>query len=236
MYHHAREGQFGNSPEMLDAHFAHISARYRCVLPGEPLAAGELNVCLSFDDGYLDFYTVVYPLLRKYELRAVLAVSPQLIREPAETTAPWRPQRHPFELVEASPEREFCHWDELGELAASGIVSIAAHGLTHVRLDGREVDVDQEVVQPQHTLAGRLDRPILSFVFPFGRFSPRILRSVRDQYLYAFRIGGADNAGWDSHLLYRVSADCLQAPDEPFRPGRLRIYRLRRLWNRLRAR
>jgi peptidoglycan/xylan/chitin deacetylase (PgdA/CDA1 family) len=236
MYHHAREGHIGNSPEMLDAHFAHLSTRYRCVLPGEPLAPDQLNLCLTFDDAYLDFYTVVFPLLRKYELRAMLAVSPKLIREPAEVPVSWRASANPFADVELSPEREFCNWAELGEMAASGIVTMAAHGLTHVRLDGREVDLEQEVERPQLTLAERLEHPVHSFVFPFGRFSQAVLQVVRDQYMYAFRIGGADNADWESRVLYRISADNLASPDELFHPKRLLGYRLRRYWNRLRGR
>ena len=73
MHHKASAGRHGNSADMLDAHFAFVARNCRCVLHGEPLDPAGPNVCLAFDDGYFDFYAVVFPLLVKHRLRAVLA-------------------------------------------------------------------------------------------------------------------------------------------------------------------
>src|SRR5207253_3666710 len=81
MYHRARAGRHGNDPAMLEKHFRHIAANYRNVLPGDALDANRLNVCLTFDDAYFDFYATVYPLLMRHQLRAVLAVPPLVVRE-----------------------------------------------------------------------------------------------------------------------------------------------------------
>lgn len=74
MHHKVSAGRHGNSADMLDAHFAFVARNCRCVLPGEPLDPAGPNVCLTFDDGYFDFYAVVSPLLVKHGLRAVIAV------------------------------------------------------------------------------------------------------------------------------------------------------------------
>jgi len=236
MYHRAQAGPHGNTPALLDAHFAYLAAHHACVLPGEPLEPDRLNVCLTFDDAYFDFYAVVFPLLEKHGLRALLAVPPIVVAERS-AAAPEDRLRAGADVNYARPNYDgFCTWAELHELAHSGRVALAAHGFTHCRLDGPAVDLHTEIVVPQTLLATRLGVPVESFVFPYGRFSPVALRAVRQHYRHAFRIGGADNPGWGGPLLYRVNADGLTAPNAPFTARRRAAYRARYFWNRLRRR
>jgi len=236
MYHRAQAGPYGNAPAMLDAHFAYVARRAACVLPGEPLARGRLNVCLVFDDAYYDFYSVVFPLLEKHGLKAVLAVPSSLVREQATFSSETRTFA-PGELIYP---REFddghCTWPELATLASSGRVTIAAHGATHTPLDQKGVDLDAEILAPRVLLSSRLLQPVDSFVFPYGRFSPAVLRKVKEHYRYAFRIGGAANPNWRAAVLYRVDGDGLKSPDALFAPSRLARFRARYWWNRWRGR
>lgn len=236
MYHRAREGRFGNSPEMLDAHFGCIAANHHCVLPGEPLARRRLNVCLSFDDAYYDFHAIVYPLLRKHGLRAVLAVPPQYVVDSVAHAPSRRLGVGVDEAFQAPEQGGLCTWTEIAELAASGLVDIAAHGYSHRRLDGTDVNLDQEIAQPKTVLQGFVGRRIDSFVFPYGRYSARSLAHCRAQYRHVFRIGGAMNRHWNERVLYRIDADQMSSPDALFAPGKLRGYRVRHYWNRLRRR
>lgn len=236
MYHRAQPGPHGNSPVALDAHFAHIARNCDCVLPGEPLAGPRLKVCLTFDDAYFDFYSVVFPLLEKHGLRAILAVPPALIGEEARFPPPTRTNAG-GESAGSPVDRDLhCTWAELETLAASGRVAIAAHGLSHARLDRRDADLDAEILIPRVMLSARLRQPVDSFCFPFGRFSAAALRKVKQHYRYAFRIGGAANRDWTGQVLYRVDGDCLAAPDALFLPARLALLRMRFYWNRLRGR
>jgi peptidoglycan/xylan/chitin deacetylase (PgdA/CDA1 family) len=226
MYHRARAGRFGNAPAMLDAN----------VLPGEPLAPGALNVCLSFDDATFDFHAIVWPLLKKHGLRALLAVPPGLVREGVAAPPAERLAIEP-ELGFAEPERgAFCTWPELAELAASGHVAFAAHGFTHRRLDEPAINLDLEVRESKTLLAARLGQPIESFVFPFGRTSRSALDAANQNYRHTFRIGSASNRGWHASALYRVDADRMATPTALFAPARLAAYRARYFWNRLRGR
>ncbi len=234
MYHRAQAGPHGNDPALLEAHFAHVARHYPCVRPGQPLASGRLNVCLSFDDAYFDFHRVVFPLLEKYSLPAMLAVAPGLCSE-ATGVAPEIRLVQP-DLGLQTPECTYglCTWPELRELAGSGRVTIAAHGLNHVRLDDPAADLEQEIVGPQRLLAERLGVTVENFVFPYGRFSSRALALTRRHYRHAFRIGQAGNRDWSQPLLYRVSADNLADAAAPFAVTRLQAYRIRAWWNRLR--
>lgn len=235
MFHRAQEGPHGNAVPVLDAHFAHLARACRCVLPGDPLDARRLNVCVSFDDAYYDFFAFVPALLEKHGLRALLAVSPGLI---VERTAVPHEARLAVSVGDAAanPERGgLCTWPELESLAATGRVAFAAHGTSHVRLDAAGVELQGEIVTPRRELERRLGVAVESFVYPFGSFDRAVHALARETYRYVFRIGGASNTCWEAPLLYRVDADRMSSPRALVSPPRRLRYRWNAYWNRLRG-
>jgi peptidoglycan/xylan/chitin deacetylase (PgdA/CDA1 family) len=236
MYHLASSGPIGNSAKVLEEHFAFVAGEFSCVLPGEALDSRRSSICLTFDDAFFDFYAVVYPLLRKYGLRALVAVPVFYVRE-VSTLPSW------MRLRACNARDDACAnagghltWCELAEMVATGTVLPAAHGFTHRPLDDPRLDLQQEVVLPQLMLTTRLGRSVESFVLPYGRLTRTALNEIRKHYKYVFRIGNADNRDWNSGILYRFSADELSSATEPFSPRRQLGRRLRRTWNRVRGR
>lgn len=73
-------------------------------------------VIITIDDGKLGVYKNAYPLLQKYNMKAVLSVIGEEID--AATQAPELRENHPA---------PYCTWEELAEMAASGHVEIASH-------------------------------------------------------------------------------------------------------------
>lgn len=235
MYHRARAERHGNSPELLDQHLAHVASSYHNVLPGESLTRGQLNVCLTFDDAYFDFYAIVFPLLKKHRLRALLAVPPFYVPEKTTIHPVLRLTVESQQAFADATRGGFCTWTELEEMTNSGHVTPAAHGFTHCRLD-RETKLLEEIDRPQAMLSSRLGRPVDSFVFPFGRCSHRVIRHAKQRYRHLFRIGSALNRNWNSRVLYRVDADDMNDPRAVFSPMHLAVYRARYFWNRVRFR
>ena len=88
----------------------------------------EKPVILTIDDGKLGVYKNAYPLLQKYNMKAVLAVIGTEIHAASE--AP--------ELRSENPA-PYCTWAELAEMSASGHVEIASHsyGFHVYQHDGR---------------------------------------------------------------------------------------------------
>jgi biofilm PGA synthesis lipoprotein PgaB len=92
---------------------------YTFVNPEDILAASrggkalpEKAVLLTFDDAYESFYSYVYPVLRLYNIPAVLSVVSYWIDHPE--ISPYKSKR-------------FMTWRQIRELSDSGLVTVASH-------------------------------------------------------------------------------------------------------------
>lgn len=89
---------------------------------------GPQSVALTFDDGWLSLWSVAYPLLRRYNFKAIAYISPG--RTPDADRA--RPtMESPGWAVKPGDEELFASWPELKAMCESGIIDVQAHTLTH---------------------------------------------------------------------------------------------------------
>ncbi|MEM8727973.1 MAG: polysaccharide deacetylase family protein [Chlamydiota bacterium] len=221
LYHRSGHGKYANPLEILDAHFRRIASRYPTVLPGDPLV-GKLSVCLTFDDAFFDFYHHVFPLLKRYRLKALVAVPTAYI--PEETSLPPSKRLEGGETFAATtvprPSAVFCSWNELKALADSPLIRIASHSVHHRPLTSSRIDPETELFASKGLLEQRLGVAVNSFVYPFGLWNKKVHSVAKRYYRYIFRIGNAHNSSWNSgnRLLYRVNGDRLPRVDFPFDP------------------
>lgn len=122
------------------------------------------RVAITFDDGYADNHEFALPLLVERRMPATFYVTTgYLDRDPA-VLARFAELRH-VALSEVEP----LSWTQLGEIAAAGM-DIGAHTFSHpnlIHLDAQRLA--REVAEPKTALEAKLDRPVLSFAYPFGR-------------------------------------------------------------------
>jgi peptidoglycan/xylan/chitin deacetylase (PgdA/CDA1 family) len=119
-------------------------------LPPKPIA-------LTFDDGYRDFYTTAWPVLKRHNFKATSYVVTSVIGlEPYMT------------------------WAMLQELDATGLIEIGAHTRTHpdLRAMGKDKRWD-EIVGSKAILEEGLGHPIGSFCYPAGYYTAEVLADVR---------------------------------------------------------
>ncbi|GKW13003.1 poly-beta-1,6-N-acetyl-D-glucosamine N-deacetylase PgaB [Pectobacterium carotovorum subsp. carotovorum] len=111
----------------LNEHFVWLRENgYHPVSVDDILAAGsggkplpDRAVLLTFDDGYSSFYHRVYPLLKAYGWPAVLAPVGRWLDTPED-------QPVDFSGVQVL-RNHFLTWQQVGEMAQSGLVEIGAH-------------------------------------------------------------------------------------------------------------
>lgn len=84
------------------------------------------TVMIQFDDGFLDNWTVVFPLMKELNFKFTVVVTPEFIE---------KHDLRPFS--QETTENNLSEWwgylseDELLAMEASGLVDIQAHGYTH---------------------------------------------------------------------------------------------------------
>jgi biofilm PGA synthesis lipoprotein PgaB len=119
--------QYAISPEHLLAQFEYIKANNFIPVSIDDLIKAqngdkplpEKALLLTFDDGYISFYSEVYPLLRLYNYPAVLAVVGRWL-EIAEN--------EPVTYGNKQLDRdEFLSWRQIKEMHSSGLVEVASH-------------------------------------------------------------------------------------------------------------
>ena len=115
------------SADSLVQHFSWLRANGFSVISIDDLLAAQRGdrplpdraVLLSFDDGYASFYTHVYPLLKAFDYPAVLALVGSWLDAPEDSTVIYGDK--------PVPRRNFMTWEQLREVASSGLVEIASH-------------------------------------------------------------------------------------------------------------
>lgn len=92
------------------------------------------NVCLlTFDDGYIDNYIYVWPLLKKYGFKGTIFINPQTVdlrRNPVPTLNDvWCGNAEMHEIEQWG----YLSWHEMKIMQESGIIDIQSHSLTHTK-------------------------------------------------------------------------------------------------------
>jgi len=100
--------------------------------------AATRDVALTFDDGTASFWNTVFPLLRRYECRAILFVIAGIVPND-DSLHPnledvWQGRASSADLEERERYQPVCTWRELGIMHESGLVDIQSHSMTHSRV------------------------------------------------------------------------------------------------------
>jgi peptidoglycan/xylan/chitin deacetylase (PgdA/CDA1 family) len=197
----ASESAISTDQATFRRHIDWIVARgVRVVTPAEltRLPADEEALALTFDDGFQNFATAAWPLLRAHGLSATLFVATEWVGR----TNGWG--RLPGVDV---PELPLLTWDGLGRMAEDGL-NLGAHSRTHPDL--RQVDgtrLADEVVGSAELIRERTGAQPHTFAYPYGEHDGRVLGVVRTAYEAActteLRVFGDAE---DAHRLPRLDA------------------------------
>jgi len=218
MYHHVNSDRCSNDLEIFERHLEYISKNYISLFPTDKKVPKNA-ICLVFDDGYYDFYKSIYPLLKKYNLKAILAVIPKYILDDSNLSDRDRLNFEHNELLKNYQNATLCTYKELKEMLKSGLIKIASHSYSHINLLENDVNLTKELKYSKDILEEKLNTKIDSFVYPFGKYNKQILNECKKYYRYNFRIGNGINFDFKgiNGVIYRIDGDNLKEPNEPFK-------------------
>lgn len=188
------------APALLERQLAYLAQSGRVIAYEEALhrlqsgtdAAGA--VVLTFDDGYLDFYTTVYPLLQQWQLPATLFVTTGFVEERVAYPMVSYPQ------LQVAPVT----WAMIAEMAASGLVTMGAHTHTHPDLTTiAPSQLEEELAKPLTLFQQRVGLRPQHFCYPRARWRPELEGALARYYRSAV-IGGGGQATAAAFHPYRL--------------------------------
>jgi peptidoglycan/xylan/chitin deacetylase (PgdA/CDA1 family) len=161
---------------------------------GRRLIQGErlTGVCaLTFDDGSLDNGTLLPTILRSLKVPATFFVCPGLLGEP-----------HPWMRPEAG--MRLMDLDELRSVAKLPFVEIGSHTNSHCDMAAitDPAEAYGELRSSKLTLEEMLDAPIMSFAYPYGRYSD-VCPEAADRAGYLTAVTCGQQGGWVPYELQR---------------------------------
>jgi peptidoglycan/xylan/chitin deacetylase (PgdA/CDA1 family) len=161
------------------------------------------TVVLTFDDGYLDFYTDAAPHLRRYGFAATVFLPTAYCGQT--NSWPGRPR-----WVE---EKSLLTWQQIKELAGQG-VHFGAHSVTHRDMTSLSVwGAEQEMVESKREVERKSGQAVEFFCYPYGRWDPAVRNLVSRYFSGACSTAaGAVQPDADPFALPRVDAHYLRPP------------------------
>ena len=155
-------------------------------------------IVLTFDDGYLDNYTNLLPLMQRYGYRGVL----YLLGDPDIRCNQWDLDADPTE-----PRAEIMDPAQKRAFVAAGW-EIGAHTMSHPRLTTLPLPAaTEEIKHSKSALETTLQTEVVSFAYPFGDCNEAVKAAVRAA---GFELGVATDTGAlhledDRMQVFRVS-------------------------------
>ncbi len=142
---------------------------------GTEKARLKKSFILTFDDGFENFYTRAYPILRKYGFAATVFLITDLVG---------RGGNHDFEM--GIP---ILSWEQVKSLRAEGF-SFGSHTCSHARLTGlSQEQVRHELVASKECLMAELGQDDLLISYPYGESNSSIRKiAIEAGYLAAFGV------------------------------------------------
>lgn len=130
------------------------------------------TMCLTFDDGYVDNYHVLFPILKELNVPATLFVTNR--GDPGFTKEQWSTE----EPIPA--KATFLTAGMMREMEASGLVEFGGHSAGHTTLTCVSLDeAKREIEENKRWIEGVLGHAIVSFCYPRGGETDEIVALVK---------------------------------------------------------
>jgi len=125
----------------------------------------EKSIVVTFDDGYKDAYTYVYPILQRYKLKANFMIATGLVGGSG-----------------------YLSWNDIEEMSRSGLAYFVDHTWSHYPLNhGDRAKIKFEIETAKQNLEQHTGQTVNIFAYPFGSFNNDSVEVLKESgFLGAF--------------------------------------------------
>ena len=145
------------------------------------------SVMLTFDDGYVDNYTNMFPLLKKYGAKATV-----------------------FLISSKIDTKGYLTCDMIREMSESGLVSFQCHTANHYNLS--QIDVDtmrNEFKTASEIIKSLTGKDVKALAYPMGEYNSTVIAVASEYFEFAYTTGSPFNVWkYTPHNIPRYFVKC----------------------------
>lgn len=155
-------------------------------LPAKP-------ILITMDDGYYSNYEYIYPVLKKYHVKASIFVVTDKVGKKIDG-------------------REYLGWNECKEMQNSGLVEIFSHSKRHIFYDKVPVrEIRDDVIESYKAIEKNLgNKDLKVFAYPYGAYTKETVRALKmngiDMQVYDIGMNYFSNFNKD--YIKRINIPC----------------------------
>lgn len=113
----------------------------------------ERYYLITFDDGYLSDYTIVFPRLKEKNIKATFFINPQTVEK-----------------------KGYVNWNMLQEMSEYGMC-IGSHSDSHPNMTKISSDeAKQEFINSKKIITNKINKNVIFFAFPFGFYNMKLVK------------------------------------------------------------
>ena len=149
----------------------------------------DKTIVLTFDDGFGDNYSNVFPILKKHNFPATIFLITGLINKEMNNS-----QNIPLKIL---------NWEQIQEMHNSGLIDFQPHTVNHQELN------EKEIIDSRKEIEERLNKKCELFAYPRGLYNNKIIDILKDNGFKASRTlkNGKVNKGDNLFELKRISVN-----------------------------
>lgn len=144
------------------------------------------KIVLTFDDGFEECYTIITPILNKYNLKATFFINPKSINCDIETS------EFINNNLKVNLNKKFMTWDNIKKISDDGHI-VGSHTYSHLILNNLNKDIlEREIVLSKRIIEEKLNIVCKYFAYPFGNdnyFDNNAFNLANSIYDYTFTSG-----------------------------------------------
>lgn len=153
----------------------------------------EKPILITFDDGYYSNYEYIYPILKKYKVKASIFIVTNNIGKEIDNI-------------------KYLSWNNCLEMQNSGLIEIYSHSTKHIFYNKVPVrEIRDDVIESYKIIEENLGKKSLKvFAYPYGAYTNEAIRALKNNGIdmQIYDIGINNFKSFDKNYIKRINIPC----------------------------